>query len=67
VETIERSGLGDEAERIVSLVDSGNGQGAISLWASLSPREQRVLAIELATLVAQFGRNQSGPGYGYTV
>jgi precorrin-6B methylase 2 len=59
----EPSGLPDEAERIVSLVDSGNGQGAISVWASLSQREQRVVAIEMATLIAQLRKGQSGLGY----
>jgi len=56
METTE-GGLGVAAERIVALIESGNGQGTVAAWASLDAREQRVAAIETGQSSPVFARN----------
>ena len=63
METTE-GGLGAAAERIVALIESGNGQGTVAAWASLDAREQRVAAIEMATVIARLRKEREDSGYG---
>ncbi len=53
--------LGDTQERIIALVRDRNAEAAITIWESLTVREQRMLAVAMASMIAHLRAERGDP------